>query len=116
MQTKVRVDLSKRSHFLFFALCLAVLCGVVMQQLAAQVEEENAWRRTVRGWEYAHWVQNNSSPTFIPTMPGEPSALSSIRYWHRIALPVAVSSFLITFGCWVLLEIPNRGIVRRFGA
>ena len=113
MKTKVRVDLSKRWRYFFLAFCLAVLGGFVIKQLAAQMDEQDNWRRTVRGWEFAHSVQRSSSPAFQSSIPSEPSTLSSVRHWHRIALPLAVSSFMASFGCWVLLAVPNRGIVRR---
>ena len=113
MKTKVRVDLSKRWRYFFLALYLAVLSGIVVEQLAAQMDGQDNWRRTVRGWEFAHSVQRSSSHAFRSSIPCAPTALSSVRQWHRIALPLAVSSFMASFGCWVLLAIPNRGIVRR---
>lgn len=113
MKTRVRVDISKRWQYLFLALCIAIFGGLAIEQLIAQVDGQNAWRRTVRGWEYAHSVQASSSPTFRSTVPSEPSALSSTRQWHRIILPIAVGSFLVTFSCWLLVGVPNRGIIRR---
>ena len=113
MKTKVRVDLSKRWRPLFLALYLAILGGFVIKELSAQVDEHDSWRRTVQGWELAHSVPRSSSPAFQSSISCRPSALSSVSYWHRIALPLAVGSFLASFGSWVLLAVPNRGIVRR---
>lgn len=113
MKTKVRVDLSKRWRYFFLAFFLAFVGGFVLKQLAAQMEGQDNWRRTVQGWEFAHSVQRSSSLAFQSSIPCEPTALSSARHWHRIALPLAVSSFMASFGCWVLLAVPNRGIVRR---
>lgn len=115
MKIRARVDLSKRWQFIFLAAYLALLSGFAMEQLAAQIVEPSQWRRTVRGWEYAHSIQASSTPSFTPTSSYEPSAISSIRQWHRIVLPIAISSFIVTFGCWLLIGIPNRGIVRRLG-
>ena len=86
-----------------------------MSQLAAQVEEHSEWRRTVRGWEYAHAIQASSTAVFIPPSSDTPLAFESIHKWHRMALPIAVSCFIVTFGCWLLIAVPNRGIVRRLG-
>ena len=115
MKIRARVDLSKRWRFVFLAAYLALLGSFAMEQLSAQLTETNQWRRTVRGWEYAHSIQANSTPTFTSSSSDEPSAISSIRQWHRIVLPIAISSFIVTFGCWLLIGIPNRGIVRRLG-
>ena len=113
MRIRARVDLSKRWRFVFLAAYLALLGSFAMEQLSAQLMEPNQWRRTVRGWEYAHSIQADSTPIFTPTRFDEPSVISSIRQWHRIVLPIAISSFIVTFGCWLLIGIPNRGIVRR---
>ena len=115
MKTRVRVDISKHWQYLFMSLCVAILGGFAIEQLTAQVDGQNAWRRTARGWEYAHSVQASSSPTFRSTVPSDPSALSSARQWHRIILPIALGSFLVTFSCWLLVGVPNRGIIRRLG-
>ena len=115
MRIRARVDLSKRWRFIFLAAYLGLLGSFAMEQLVAQLTEPNQWRRTVRGWEYAHSIQADSKPTFAPTRFEEPSAISSIRQYHRIVLPIAISSFIVTFGCWLLIGIPNRGIVRRLG-
>jgi len=90
-----------------------MLSGLAMEQLIAQVETPDNWRKTVRGWEYAHAIQASSRPVFVAPDPVEPSALSDLRQWHRIALPIALSSFLGTFGCWLLISVSNRAIVKR---
>lgn len=113
MKIRLRVDLSKRWRFIFLAAYLALLGSFAMEQLAAQLTETNQWRRTVQGWEFAHSIQADTKPTFAPIRSDEPSALSSIRQWHRIVLPIAICSFIVSFGCWLLIGIPNRGIVRR---
>lgn len=116
MRIKARVDLSKRWYSLLFSSYVAVLGGLAMGQLIAQVEKldkPDDWRKTVRGWEYAHAIQSSSTPIFVAPNPTEPSALSDLRQWHRIALPIALSSFLGTFGCWLLIGVPNRAIVNR---
>ncbi len=115
MKIRARVDVSKRWRFIFLAAYLAFLGGLSMEQLAAQVGDQSDWRRTVRGWEFAHAIQASSAPSFLPTYSHEPSAINSIRQWHRIVLPIAVGSFIVTFGSWLLIGIPNRGIVRRLG-
>ena len=114
MKIKVRVDLSKRWRVFLFAGYLSLLSGLAVEQLVAQVGDQNEWRRTVRGWEYAHAIQANASPSFHPIPVSEPSKTSWVRQVHRIVLPIAVSSFIVTFGCWLLVEVSNRGIVRRF--
>lgn len=113
MNIKARVDLSIRWRFFLVAACTSLFAGLATKQLIAQESEQNDWRRTVRGWEYAHAIQANHSPSFQPTSISEPPAISSLHQWHRIVLPIAASSFILTFGCWLLLGIPNRGIVRR---
>jgi hypothetical protein len=116
MRIRARVDLSKRWHALLFSSYLALVGGVAMGQLIAQVdkaERPDEWRKTVRGWEYAHAIQSSSSPVFVTHVSVQPSALSDLHQWHRIALPIAVSSFLGTFGCWLLIGVPNRAIVKR---
>jgi len=113
MRIKVRVDLTKRWHALLFSAYVAILGGLAIEQLIAQVERPDDWRKTVRGWEYAHAIQANSTPVFVSPVTAEPSALSDLRQWHRIALPIAISSFLGTFGCWLLIGVPNRAIVKR---
>ncbi len=113
MNNQARVELSKRWRVILVVAYLSLLSGLAKEQLVAQVGEQNDWRRTARGWEYAHAIQANNSPSFQPTSIAEPSAISSVRQGHRIVLPIAVSSFILTFGCWLLLGIPNRGIVRR---
>ena len=112
MKIKARVDVSKRWRFIFLAAYLAFLGGLSMEQLVAQVGDQSEWRRTVRGWEYAHAIQASSAPSFVPSHPNDPSAIRSIRQWHRIILPIAIGSFIVTFGCWLLIETPNRGMVR----
>lgn len=86
-----------------------------MKQLAAQVDKHSEWRRTVRGWEYAHAIQASSTPVFVPLSSPSPSAFGTAYQLHRMLLPIAVSSFIVTFSCWLLIGIPNRGIVRRLG-
>jgi hypothetical protein len=116
MRIQARVDLSKKWHALLFSSYFAILGGFAMGHLIAQVEKidkPDEWRKTVRGWEYAHAIQANSTPVFESSIRPEPSALSDLRQWHRIALPIALSTFLGTFGCWLLIGIPNRAIVRR---
>lgn len=113
MNIKARVDLSIRWRFLLATACTSILAGLATKQLVAQEQEQNDWRRTAKGWEYAHAIQANHSPTFQPTSISEPPAISSVRQWHRIVLPIAASSFILTFGSWLLQGIPNRGIVRR---
>ena len=115
MKIRARVDVSKQWRFLFLAAYLAFLGGLSIEQLAAQVGDQSEWRRTVRGWEFAHAIQASSAPSFLPSDSHEYSAISSIRQWHRIVLPIAVGSFIVTFGCWLLIGIPNRGIVRHLG-
>ena len=110
MKIRARVDLSKRWRFIFLAAYVAFLAGLSMEQLAAQVGDQSEWRRTARGWEYAHSIQSSAAPSFVPFNPHAPSAISSIHQWHRIVLPIAVGSFIVTFGCWLLIGIPNRGI------
>ncbi len=111
MIIRARVDVSKRWRLIFLTTYVVFLGGLSMEQLAGQVGGQSEWRRTVRGWEYAHAIQASSAPSFVPANPHEPSAISSIRQWHRIVLPIAVGSFIVTFGCWLLIGIPNRGIV-----
>ncbi len=115
MKIKARVDVSKRWRFIFLAAYLAFLGGLSMEQLVAQVGDQSQWRRTFRGWEYAHAIQASSAPSFVSSNPHAPTAISSIRQWHRIILPIAIGSFIVSFGCWVLIEIPNRGMIRRLG-
>ena len=115
MKIRARVEVSKRWRFIFLAVYIAFLSGLSMEQLDAQVGDQSEWRRTVRGWEFAHAIQASTAPSFVPSNPLEPSAISSIRQWHRIVLPIAVGSFIVTFGCWLLIGIPNRGIIRRLG-
>jgi hypothetical protein len=116
MRIRARVDLSKRWHALLFSTYIALLGGIAMGQLIAQVDKADSpdeWRKTVRGWEYAHAIQSSSTPIFVSPASVQPSALSDLRQWHRIALPIALSSFLGTFGCWLLIGVPNRAIVKR---
>jgi hypothetical protein len=117
MKIKARVDLSKRWRSILLASYLTLLGGFAMQQLSAQVQvdEPNAWRRTVRGWEYAHAIQASSSPVFVSPSSPSPSAFGTAYQLHRLLLPIAVSSFIVCFSCWLLIGIPNRGIVRRLG-
>ena len=113
MNIKARVELSNRWRVILVAACTSLLAGLATKQLVAQVGEQNDWRRTARGWEYAHAIQVNHSPSFQPTSISEPPATSLLCQCHRIVLPIAASSFILTLGCWLLLGIPNRGIVRR---
>ena len=115
MKIKARVDLSKRWRSVLLAAYMTLLVGFAMKQLAAQFDEHNEWRRTVRGWEYAHAIQASSSPVFVPPSSPAPSVFGTAYQLHRIVLPIAVSSFIVTFSCWLLIGIPNRGIVRHLG-
>ncbi len=115
MKIRARVDLSKRWRPIILAAYLILLGGFAMKQLAAQVDEHSEWRRTVRGWEYAHAVQASSTPIFVPNGSPSPSAIGTAYQLHRMVLPIAVSSFIITFSCWLLIGIPNRAIVRHLG-
>ena len=113
MKIKVRVDLSKRWRVFLFAAYMTLLSGLAVEQLVAQVDDQNAWRRTVRGWEYAHAIPPSPSPNFHSTTDAGPCKISSVHQGHRIVLPIAVSSFIVTFGCWLLVGVSNRGIVKR---
>ena len=115
MKIRARVDFSKRWRSIILASYLTLLVGYAMNPLAAQMEEQCQWRRTIRGWEYAHAIQASSKPVFVPLSSDAPTATGSIHQWHRMVLPIAVSSFIATFSCWLLLGVPNRGIVRRLG-
>ena len=61
MKIKTRVDLSRSWRFLLFATYLSVLGGLIAKQIVAQEAEEGTWRRTSRGWEYAHSVPMKAS-------------------------------------------------------
>lgn len=116
MRISARVDFSKQWHALLFSSYIALLGGVAIGQWIAQIdraERPDEWRKTVRGWEYAHAIQSCSTPNFVAPVSSQPSALSDLRQWHRIALPIALSSFLGTFGTWLLIGVSNSAIVKR---
>ncbi len=113
---RTRVDLARAWRSLAVAACLAVLCGLVGKQLVAQQNDEWTWRRTNRGWEYAHSIPMATQPsTPTATQRGRPETSLAVQQYH-IALPLALFSFIVSFSYWSLREVPNRGILRRLGA
>lgn len=92
-----------------------------------QISEEG-WRRTTRGWEYAHAVQIVPPSMRAKAATGQAAKgqggvknrsrelPQQSRYpwarWHVYALPLAAGTFFISFGWWLLVDIPNRAIVR----
>jgi hypothetical protein len=98
-----------------FGLYTAVLAVLIAAPLSAQLDGQDGWRRTSRGWEHAHAVQQNSRTTMMPDRFDNSSASEDSAFVkaHRIALPIAIGSFFVTFGCWLLIGVPNRAIIRR---
>ena len=128
VKIKVRVDLSGARKYVGLVFYVAVLGGIFLAPLVAEtenVETENSdgLRRTSRGWEHAHAVQINPSKRGssaakvirTPTngLQGRAGARNAWTVWHSYALPLAAGSFFVSFGWWLLVDIPNRGIVRR---
>ena len=87
---------------------------------------EDGWRRTTRGWEYAHAVpivpENLRSPkNTSPVSTRAPSARTPARsakkslwfVWQSYALPLAAGTFFVSFSWWLLIDVPNKAIVRR---
>ena len=113
MKTRARVDLSERWRSIAFSFYVAILLGLMLKPLVAQLDDQGSWRRTNRGWECAHAVQKSFSTKTVPP-PKENASLrtSSIGRLHVHVLPVAVACFFLTFGCWLLIGVPNHGIVK----
>jgi len=117
-----------RAWFFFVAVILFVL--VVPFDIQGESPSEDGWRRTTRGWEYAHAVQivppsmrgdeakstvfsKDSLSVSSRGILGFSSSKSPCFGWHVYALPLAAGTFFVSFGWWLLVDIPNRGIVRR---
>jgi hypothetical protein len=103
MKIKARIDLSKTWSHIGIAFCLSILLCIVLKPIAAQIEEASQWRRTSIGWEQAHAIQASSRGHTSTTM----------ETWHSYALPIASSTFFLTLGMWLLMDVPNHAIVRR---
>ena len=114
MKIRARVTLSGKWRSIALSIYLAILCGLMLSPLFAQFDDQGTCRRTSRGWEYAHAVQASfDSSRITPSQNAESSLGSTMGRCHSYALPIAVSSFFVTFGCWLLIGVPNRGIIRR---
>jgi len=121
MKTRDRVDLSKRHYALGFAACFIFLTTVLLPVVQSQLSGQDPWRRTSRGWEYAHAVQSNAMDNSPPSIlyssavgwPDSETSNERVRRWHRLVLPIAVSSFMVTFGGWLLISVPNLAILRQ---
>ena len=105
-------------------LAIAILCSHL--QVHGESASEDGWRRTSRGWEYAHAVQivpeslrakkNNSLG--LAKAPSSRTPTRSVRkspwfVWQSYALPLATGTFFVSFGWWLLVDVPNNAIVRR---
>jgi hypothetical protein len=114
------------------ALAWLLACPLAIAMLSshshAQGEpgSEDGWRRTTRGWEYAHAVQivpeslrtknSNSLVSAKSSSAGTPtrSARKSPWFvWQSYALPLAAGAFFVSFSWWLLIDVPNHAIVRR---
>ena len=102
--------------------------AILTTQSFAQDEprSEDGWRRTTRGWEYAHAVpivpENLRSPKNTSPVSTQASSVrtparsvkKSVWFvWQSYALPVAAGTFLVSFSWWLLIDVPNKAIVRR---
>jgi len=114
----------------FFFVSVIPFALVVPLYVQGESPSEDGWRRTTRGWEYAHAVQivppsmrgdeakstvfsKDSSSVSSRGILGSSTSKSPWFGWHVYALPLAAGTFFVSFGWWLLVDIPNRGIVRR---
>jgi hypothetical protein len=115
MNTRLKAAPSPLQTSIGFGLYTAVLFGLMIAPLSGQFDAQDGWRRTSRGWEHAHAVQQNSKTTMVPDHFDGSSTIEESAFVkaHRIALPIAIGSFFVSFGCWLLIGVPNRAIIRR---
>ncbi len=112
MKIETRVALSKTCRVLLFATFMAITSSFDVHQLVAQASDDG-WRRTNRGWEYAHSIPFNTKSKVFMAASHIQVANNTNTQWHRVVLPVAIFSFIVSFSYWSLVEVKNRGIIRR---
>ena len=119
---------SNQNRTLARLLALPFAFALLTSHLVAQGEpgSEDGWRRTTRGWEYAHAVPivsenlrspKNTSPVSTQATSARTRARSAKKslwfVWQSYALPVAAGTFFVSFSWWLLIDVPNKAIVRR---
>jgi len=113
MKMRAQVDLKNRWQCLVVSAYMAILCGIIFSPVFAQFDIDTNWRRTNRGWEYAHAVQPANMHTGVVSARFEGSrTYRTMGKLHGIVLPIAVCSFLITFSCWSLIGVQNEAMAR----
>jgi hypothetical protein len=119
---------SNQNRTLAWLLAAPLAFAILTAHSFAQSEprSEDGWRRTTRGWEYAHAVpivpENLRSPkktsivsthaTSVST-PTRSARKSLWFVWQSYALPLAAGTFFVSFSWWLLIDVPNKAIVRR---
>jgi hypothetical protein len=119
---------SNQNRTLAWLLAGHLALAILIAQSFAQSEprSEDGWRRTTRGWEYAHAVpivpESLRSPkktsvvsTQAPSVR-KPRGSAKKSPWfvgQSYALPLAAGTFLVSFSWWLLIDVPNKAIVRR---
>jgi hypothetical protein len=118
MGTYTNAIFSFAGRAISFSVGALIAVGILIECASGQAVEPGQWRRTAQGWECAHAIQmspQKNQMTFGKAgleRKSNSATWQAIRSGHRIALPLAVGSFFVTFGCWLLIGVRNRGIVR----
>lgn len=82
----------------------------VLGQTSFAPSTELGWRRTKIGWEHADSlpIRNSEDSEYnVLEFPALSLSIETVHSTHRLALPVAITGFIVCFGSWILLHCPT---------